>query len=306
MSLLDTIDKVDSYSYSIDAVNYTLVAHDGVTAIGLVRIDIAKHFENSTGFGVNHDKKLITINPEYDTLSKRDELFSTVANEWRKLPVFEELLDRGWRNELYTVYNPSHTPYMHLERAFSVLTGCITYGAHICGYISPKNSSDGSLKMWVPRRSATKSTFPGLLDNTVAGGLGYPYGIWETVVKECYEEAGLEASFVESHAKSAGVLSYIYFTEDERVQPEVEFIYDIEFENESDVKPTPIDGEAEDFQLLNVEELLARIKNNEFKPNSGLVIIDFLIRHGYITPESEIDYFEIVNRCHRKLPFPTL
>ncbi|KAK6203189.1 thiamine pyrophosphokinase [Scheffersomyces amazonensis] len=305
-SLLDVIDKVDSYSYEPDHSNYTLYAHDGLTAIGLIRVDIAQHFGNSSGFSINHETKSVSIDSQYDTISKRDELFASIASQWRKYPEFEQLLDHGWRNELYTVYNPSSVPYLHLERAFSVLTGCITYGTHLCGYVPANKSSNGKLKIWIPRRSKTKSTFPGLLDNTVAGGLGYPYGIWETVVKESYEEAGLSGSFIESHTKAAGVLSYMYLTEDNRVQPEVEFLYDIEFDDEHTVVPIPVDGEAEDFQLLEVEDILVKIKNNEFKPNSALVVIDFLIRHGIITPESEKFYGQIVSRSHRRLPFPTL
>ena len=64
---------------------------------------------------------------------------------------FHELLDKGWRNELYTVYNPSSVPYMLIERAFSVLLGVVTYGVHINGYVPPENSSNGKLKFWVPR-----------------------------------------------------------------------------------------------------------------------------------------------------------
>ena len=38
-----------------------------------------------------------------------------------------------------------------------------------------------------------------------------------------------------------------------------------------------------------------------FKLNCNLVIIDFLIRHGYISPEHE-DYLFLVNGLHPSLP----
>lgn len=38
------------------------------------------------------------------------------------------------------------------------------YGVHINGY---SQSDDGELSMWLARRSATKQTYPGLLDNLV-------------------------------------------------------------------------------------------------------------------------------------------
>jgi hypothetical protein len=35
------------------------------------------------------------------------------------------------------------------------------------------------------------------------------------------------------------------------------------------------------------------------------VVLDFLIRHGIMTYESEMDYIQIASRLHRSLPFPT-
>lgn len=134
--------------------------------------------------------------------------------------------------------------------------------------------------------------------------MGYPYSLTETVIKECFEEAGLEEEFVKSHIKSTGVVSYMYLTKDGRVQPEVEYTYDIKFDDEENIIK-PQDGEAEDFQLLDVDQVLEKLHNKEFKPNCGLIIVDFLIRHGYITPENEPNYLEIVSRCHVAMPFAT-
>ncbi|KAK7679748.1 hypothetical protein QCA50_017250 [Cerrena zonata] len=100
-----------------------------------------------------------------------------------------------------------------------------------------------------------------MLDNTVAGGLGYPHGLWETVVKECYEEGGLPPAFVEPRAKPTGVLLYIYQQQGEGsiAQPEVEYIYDLPFDDETSVVPKPVDGEAESFVLMDVQEILLKI-----------------------------------------------
>ena len=40
-------------------------------------------------------------------------------------------------------------------------------------------------------RSKNKPTFPGMLDNMVAGGISVGIGIKETMIKECEEEAGI-------------------------------------------------------------------------------------------------------------------
>ena len=140
--------------------------------------------------------------------------------------------------------------------------------------------------------------------------MGYPHGCLETVVKECYEEAGLKAGYVTDHVTSVGVISYFYqyskgeyASEKGFVQPEIEYIYDLKMD--PDTIPHPVDHEAQDFTLMSVDEVVGRLKNGEFKHNCAGVIIDFFMRHGLITPEDEPDYVEIQNRLHRKLPFPT-
>lgn len=40
-----------------------------------------------------------------------------------------------------------------------------------------------------------------------------------------------------------------------------------------------------------------------FKPNTALVILDFMIRHGYLTPEDEPDYQEMMTRLHGRFEY---
>ncbi|ODV66668.1 hypothetical protein HYPBUDRAFT_153404 [Hyphopichia burtonii NRRL Y-1933] len=306
-SLLEVIGKVDKFPYVPDSNYYSLIAHDEITQIGYITKSIAHHFAEELALKVDHEARTVTIDPGLDTLEKRESVFADMANRFRKIPEFDIAVNKGWRNELYTIYNPSQVPYLKVERAFSILMGVITYGIHLNGYVPAEKSNNGKLKLWVQRRSATKQTYPGMLDNTVAGGLGYPHGLWETVVKECYEEGGLPPAFVEPRAKPTGVLLYIYQQQGEGsiAQPEVEYIYDLPFDDETSVVPKPVDGEAESFVLMDVQEILLKIMQGEFKPNCSLVVVDFLIRNGHITPESEPNYAEIVSRTHRRMPFPT-
>lgn len=300
MTLLPAIELVDNFTYDSDHSYYTLVTHDGLANLGYIDPETAKLFVGKSGFIVRD--RTIQIDAEFDTFEKRNTLFRELAESLRLLSQFDEELNKGWRNELYLVYYPDSVPYFLVERAFSVLIGVVTYGAHITGYVPASKSSDGHLKLWIPRRSPTKPTFPNMLDNTIAGGLGHPYGLWETVVKESYEEAGISEEFVTKNAKSVGVVQYMYQTPKGRVQPEVEYLYDLEFPNETDVIPHPVDGESQDFQLMTVDEVLARF--DEFKPNCKMVIVDFLVRHGFVNPENEANYAQLLVRSHRKFPFP--
>ena len=82
-----------------------------------------------------------------------------------------QIRDLGWRNELYTVY-PMHqhplkfkTKVVNIERGMCKFLGIETFGVHVnCFTRKP----DG-LYIWVGRRSPTKTTFPNLIDQCVAG-----------------------------------------------------------------------------------------------------------------------------------------
>lgn len=61
------------------------------------------------------------------------------------------------------------------------------------------------------------------------------------------------------------------------------FIYDLELP-ESFI-PTSTDGEVAEFRLLHAETMLQNMYDVEnFKFNSGMVMLDFLLRHGVIKP----------------------
>ena len=56
---------------------------------------------------------------------------------------------------------------------------------------------------------------------------------------------------------------------------------------------------------MDVDEIQEALSRGEFKTNSAVVMLDFFIRHGIITSDNEKDYVEIMQRMHRRLPFPT-
>ena len=56
-----------------------------------------------------------------------------------------------------------------------------------------------------------------------------------------------------------------------------------------DFEPVAVDGEVESFtkmQLTEVANAVAHGKPALYKPNCNLVVIDFLVRRGFITPDS--------------------
>lgn len=204
-------------------------------------------------------------------LKIRDELLPVVTNFYQEEPCFL------------------------IERAAAPHLGTIQYGVHINGYTRSTKESDGTgIKLWMARRSASKSKFPGMLDHIVAGG--QPFGIspLENVVKECKEEAGISEALSRERAQAASAVSYTYNESDGQINRSVLFCYDIQLP--PDFIPKPVDGEVDEFFLKNLNDVIEMMDpdyHDPIKPNCYLVIIDFLVRQGVITPETP-GYLDVV------------
>ncbi|RKP39340.1 NUDIX hydrolase domain-like protein [Dimargaris cristalligena] len=246
----------------------------------------------------------VTLAPHLATYETRTRALLDLARALQKAGEFLGL--QGWRDELYPVYGTSgpgrravaNQAAFAVERAAAPIFGIQNFGAHINGY---SYAEDGTLFMWAARRSSTKPTWPGMLDNMVAGGAPYNMGIRETVVKECQEEASIPAE-VAQRARPAGVVSYIHHNPN-GLQPEYQFVYDLQLPWDYDGL-RPNDGEVEAFYLFSMSELRERLLAGEYKPNCALVCLDFMIRHGVLTPENEPDYLAIIQSMRRALPLP--
>lgn len=234
----------------------------------------------------------------------RSEIMSRLLAEAVRRETFEVL--KGWRHEMYPIYAPGGHFLMEMERSASPLFGITTYGVHMTGYVEDEQG----IRLWVARRSKTKQTFPTMLDNTAAGGMSTGEHPYSCAIREAAEEASVPAAVFEERARPVGVLTYFYVRdaraggETGLLQPEIEYIYDIRLDASHTIKPC--DSEVEDFRQWTVDEVRESLKKGEWKPNCAVVIIDFLMRHGILTPENEPDYLEIMARMHRRLPFPTV
>lgn len=160
--------------------------------------------------------------------------------------------------------------------------------------------------MWMARRSKTKSKYPSFLDHIVAGGQPSNLGLMENVLKECMEEAGIPSDITIQGIRSVGAVSYELFEPSGIIHDDSEFYYDgvvsravlfcYDLELPLDFVPRIVDGEVEEFFTWNMDQVLSSTKedfDDPIKPNCYLVIIDFLLRQGIITPESK-GYLDIV------------
>lgn len=194
----------------------------------------------------------------------------------------------GWRDELHPVSRCwTQTPKMLVERAAISPLGVGGYAVHMNGYVR----KNGELYLWVGKRSIDKPTAPGKLDQLVAGGQPAGLSLKENLIKECSEEADIPFELA-SRAREVGALSYAMDTHG-GFRPDVVFVYDLELP--ASFMPRNTDGEVDAFYLWPVDRVMQTVRDTElFKPNCALVIIDFLVRHGYICT-ADPDYPQIVH-----------
>jgi hypothetical protein len=144
----------------------------------------------------------------------------------------------------------------------------------------------------------SKATYPGLLDQMVAGGQPSALSFDENVRKECEEEASLPPDVLD-RIKPAGAVSYRYATP-KGLSTKVLMAYDLEMTH--GMQPLCSDGEVEEFRLLRVHEVLRSLREDLplWKPNSALVAIDFCVRHRLVD-ETEPGYAELVRMLDQKV-----
>src|SRR5262245_24333098 len=185
---------------------------------------------------------------------------------------------RRLRNEPYAVGTGwGSDPLLTVDRAVVPLFGVEAYGIHVNGFV---RSQDG-IKIWVGRRAKDKATAPGKLDHLIAGGHPHGIGLIDNLIKEAKEEADMPEALARQ-AGPTGAVSY-RLRNDEGLRNDVLFIYDLELPESFTPKNT--DGEVEEFFLWPVGKIMRVLsESDDFKFNVALVIVDFLIRHGYITP----------------------
>ena len=179
---------------------------------------------------------------------------------------------------------------MEMERAAVPLFGVEGYGVHVNGFV---RDGDG-IKMWIGRRSLTKPTAPGKLDQVVAGGQPAGIGVTENLVKECGEEAAIPADLAR---RAFPVSALTYCTQRaEGLRRDVLFNFDLELP--ADFTPRNTDGEVAEFLLWPMDKVMAVVREtDEFKFNCGIIVIDFLLRRGFIGPDDP-DYLDLLQGMH--------
>lgn len=251
-------------------------------------------------FHINHGLCEVSVveTPGEDASTTCNAAFSSLIDACIEKRTFDNI--GGVHSEPISIPG-AHYP-VQLERFAAPVFGTANRGAHLTIYARTASG----IKIWVPRRSAHLRTYPGMLDSSVAGGVRAGESPLQNIVHEAAEEASVPEAVVRQGVRSTGVLTTMGITGRGAAQaglvfPDVLYTFDLEVDEAFVARPR--DDEVKEFYLLAVEEVKERLLGWEFKNNSAVVMIDFFIRHGIITPD-EPGYVEMVGRMHRKLPVP--
>jgi 8-oxo-dGTP pyrophosphatase MutT (NUDIX family) len=224
----------------------------------------------------------IALNPRFDSFATRSDALlkatKTIAAHYGK-PL---------RGELYGVMqNWGDDPVAQIDRAAVPWFGIRAWGVHVNGFVRKQNG----IHLWIGQRAADRPADPGKLDNLIGGGQPIGLSLEENLCKEAKEEAGIEAGLALT-ARLAPEINYRMERQD-GLRTDTLFIYDLELAD--GFEPRNTDGEVAAFHLLPLPEVAAIIRDTDkFKFNCTLVIIDFMLRRGFLA-EADAEYAELKN-----------
>ncbi|CAB3753480.1 NUDIX hydrolase [Paraburkholderia solisilvae] len=186
----------------------------------------------------------------------------------------------GWRDETYAIRNAFDAPPLaYIERAASRFFGTMTYAVHLNGVVE---YAHGAPRLWIARRSDTKATDPGMLDNVVAGGIGWGFSIETTIIKECWEEAGIPEEIAARATPGRAV--HVLQSLPEGTQAEQIFIYDLVLPE--DFVPRNQDGEVGEHRLASIDEVARSIEAGAMTVDASLATLDCMLRRQWIDKDA--------------------
>ena len=189
-------------------------------------------------------------------------------------------LVKAWRDEPFALPSPSSGRTLAvIERAASRFWGTLTLGTHCNGWVAGRDGRPAQL--WIARRSPTKPTDPGKLDNLVGGGVPHGQTPWEALLREGWEEAGLPPQRM-AQAQPGRVLQLCRDIP-EGLQFERLHVYDLELQPGE--QPANQDGEVAGVELLSCNEAAAAAAGAGMTVDAALVTLDFLLRRGLLSAE---------------------
>lgn len=190
----------------------------------------------------------------------------------------ERELISGWRDETYAVCAASgEAPLALIERAAARFWGTLTLGAHANGFVADRDGRPTHL--WIARRSWTKATDPGLLDNLIGGGVPHGQTPRETLLREGDEEAGLAADVTAQAVPGRVIALHRALPDCAGLGLQHEHLHAFDLALPRFVHPFNRDGEVAELWLATVDEAIEHAAHGEMTVDAALVTLDFALRH---------------------------
>lgn len=240
--------------------------------------------------GSVQEAHLAALQPWARWLDVRAQVLVLTAPPEARQAVFEEMnqrlrdqgLIRAWRDEPFPLLSPTTGRVLAVfERASARFWGTLTLGAHCNGWVAGPDARPH--QMWIARRSASKATDPGLLDNLIGGGVPFGQTPLQTLVREGFEEAGLTPQQM-ARATPGRVIELNRDIPEGR-QFERLHIFDLQLHHHE--SPVNQDGEVGELHLWPVGRVAQEAAGPGMTVDAALVTLDFLLRHRLLQAEPE-------------------
>jgi 8-oxo-dGTP pyrophosphatase MutT (NUDIX family) len=168
----------------------------------------------------------------------------------------------SWRDEQLAVTDEAGRILGSVERAAVRPLGVTTFAVHLAGF-----SADG--RHWVQQRSLSKANDPGLWDTLMGGMVPATDSLEDALARETMEEAGLALSQLRGLRHGGRVLT-------RRPAPPAGYIVEwIDWYRcvvPDGVMPRNLDGEVEQFALLDEARIAAMLLGDEFTLEAAVVL----------------------------------
>ncbi|MBE7420497.1 MAG: DUF4743 domain-containing protein [Ideonella sp.] len=188
----------------------------------------------------------------------------------------------AWRDEPFPLFDLyGRALGVAMERAATRFWGTLTLGAHCNGYVADAHGRPAQL--WIARRSPTKATDPNRLDNLIGGGVPVGQSPRDTVLREGWEEAGLQPA--QMRALQPGRVLRLLRDIPEGLQREWIHVYDLALP--PGLVPRNQDGEVAALRLYDLADALALAAGAEMTVDAALVTLDFALRHRLFDATTE-------------------
>lgn len=185
----------------------------------------------------------------------------------------------AWRDEPFPLFDVHGRALgFAIERAATRFWGTLTLGAHCNGFVADAQGRPAQL--WIAQRALNKATDPGKLDNLIGGGVPAGQSPRDTVLREGWEEAGLQPAQMAGLAR--GRVLQLLRDIPEGLQREWVHVYDLALP--AGVTPCNQDGEVAALALHPLPQALALAAGHAMTVDASLVTLDFALRHRLLEP----------------------